>query len=261
MTHLQATILGLIEGLTEFLPISSTFHLQLTSSLLGLPQSDFVKLFEIAIQSGAILAALWLNFSLLKSNLKLVKLTLLAFLPTGIIGFLLHSFIKQTLLESPLASALATIIIALVFLFLESKIASGALKLKLTLNELTPRLALLVGLSQSLAILPGVSRAGIVLVSLMFLGFQRTQAATFSFLLAIPTIFLATAYDLYSNLPLLNNLQSSFSLLLVGFVTAFITALVVIRWFISFLKNRTLTPFAYYRLFLGALLLIPLLFK
>lgn len=259
MNYIQASIIGVVEGLTEFLPISSTFHLQLTSSLLGLTQTEFVKLFEIAIQSGAILAALLLNFNLLQKNKQLITYALISFLPTAVIGFVLHSFIKNTLFNSPLASTLATIIVALVFLFFEWQIKAGKLKLHKDLAQLTIKDCLLIGLFQALAILPGVSRAGIVLITLFRLGFKRTESATFSFLIAIPTIFAATALDLVKNKDLLVNLSSSIPLLAIGFVCAFVSAVFVIRWFVNYLKSKTLAPFAYYRLFLGALLLAGLL--
>lgn len=260
MSIFQAVILGIVEGLTEFLPISSTFHLIFTSKLLGVPDSEFLKMFQVFIQSGAILAVLVLYGKKLVTNKKLLMTLAASFVPTAIVGFVLHSFIKNVLFESVGLMIGALIGIGVFFIMYEYFVVASKRKLDRTIDTLTTQDAVFIGLGQAMAVLPGVSRAGAVIVSMMFLKVNRSEAAEYSFLLALPTICAAAAYDLFK-------LETSTALslgevtaLLIGFVTAFFSALLVLRWFIRYLQKNTLSNFGLYRIIVGIVLSIIFLF-
>lgn len=255
MSILQALILGIVEGLTEFLPVSSTFHLIFTSRILQVPLSDFEKLFEVFIQSGSILAVLLLFFKdLWKDKLLIIKAGV-AFIPTGAIGFLLHDYIKS-IFEFYILLVIVFMAVGLVFLLVESLLQKGKVDLKKTISDISWKDALIIGTIQALAVVPGVSRAGSVIVGMMFMRYRRDEAARFSFILSIPTIFAASLYDLYKMRDVVTAESQNMYLLAIGFITAFVSALFVMRWFIQFLKTNTLVPFAYYRFFLGAVILV-----
>lgn len=249
MNALDALILGVVEGLTEFLPISSTGHLILTSSLLGL-SGDFVKSFEIAIQLGAILAVLiFFGFRRFLSKALLVRIAL-AFIPTGAIGFLMYPVLKSYLLESNtvVLSSLFLGGIALIFFEWWHREKEGD---AISVEQISYWQAFAVGCCQSIALIPGVSRAAATIVGGLALGVPRVTIVEFSFLLAVPTMLVATGYDLLQS-------GSSFSpdeygLLALGFSAAFLTALFSIRWLLSFITTHTFTPFGYYRILLALL--------
>ncbi len=253
MTAIHALILGLIEGLTEFLPISSTFHLIWTSTLLHLSQSDFQKTFEIIIQSGAILAVLTLYLPTLLHDWQLDKKLLASFIPTAIIGFLLYKLIKNSFFTDSNLQLVVFASIGILFILLD-KIRPHSFLSK-SLNDLTYPQAIFVGLAQAFAVVPGVSRAGAVIVALLFLNFRRDEAARYSFLLALPTIVAASSLDIYKSHSLIMAQSSHLLPLIIGFITAFISALLVINWFTHYLKNHTLTSFGWYRLILTIFLL------
>lgn len=257
MNIFQAAILGVVEGVTEFLPISSTYHLIITSSLLGIPQTDFVKLFEVFIQAGAITAVLLLYGKELLKNKELMKKVLISFIPTAIIGFILYKVIKDVFFESTLLMITVFIGMGIVFLLVEYLVKKRKLNLTKSIHELTWKDAFFIGLIQACAVVPGVSRAGAVIVGLMFFRFRRDESAKYSFLLAVPTILIASLYDLFKMRHLLVDQGNNVVLLLTGTVFAFISAYIVIRWFIGFLKHHTLTIFALYR-FVVAIILIVL---
>lgn len=255
MNLLDALILGLIEGLTEFLPISSTAHLIISSKLLGIEQTDFQKFFEVFIQSGAILSVLVLYARYLTKHKEIVKKTVVSFLPTAVIGFFLFRTIKNVFFESDPLILSMLVLFGFMFLLMELMIEKKQIRLTKTLHHLSYKDALIIGFLQAVAVIPGVSRAGIVLIAMMFLGYRRHEAAVYSFLLAIPTIFAASAYDLYKSQYLLFNLQENFLTLSVGLVTAFIAAYVAVGWFVNHLKTQTLHLFGYYRIALAIILL------
>lgn len=259
MTILQSLLMGIVEGLTEFLPVSSTFHLILTSKLLGLSQSDFLKLFEVVVQSGAVLSLIFIYFKELLSNRRLLLLVATAFIPTAVIGALLYPIIKSYFFTNFELQIGVFILIALVFLFLEYLIKNRHLQIIHNLTTLTIPQALLIGSAQALAMIPGVSRSGAVLIGMLILGYTRSSSAHFAFLLSLPTILAASLVDLYQNLPLLQSLNNQeLAPLLVGTLASFLSAMWVVRWLLSYLSRHTLTAFAIYRLLL-ALILFALL--
>jgi len=238
-------ILGIVEGFSEFLPISSTGHLILAGKLLGLAESDFVKSFDIAIQLGAILSVVVLYWRDLLVNWETIKKVTVAFLPTGVIGFVLYKIIKNILLGSTVVvlwSLLVGGIILIVFEMLHRE-KDDATK---SLSEITYMQSFLIGVFQSLAVIPGVSRSAATIVGGLILGMKRTLIVEFSFLLAVPTMLAATVYDLYKNGAVFS--ASQFNYLAVGFLTSFIVALASIKLLIRFVQNHTFILFGIYRI-------------
>ncbi|MBI4004514.1 undecaprenyl-diphosphate phosphatase [Candidatus Roizmanbacteria bacterium] len=256
MNFLQAILLGIVEGITEFLPISSTFHLIFTARLLHLPNNDFIKLFEVFIQSGAILSVLLLYAKDLLKDLDLVKKVLVSFVPTALVGFILYAVIKNIFFEADMLMLTVFMFVGLLFIVSEWLFQKEKLQLKHSLHRLSYRDAVVIGFIQSLAVIPGVSRAGSVILGMMFLRYRRDEAARYSFILSIPTIFMASAYDLYKMREIAFAYSSNVIILLVGFATAFVSSYIVIQWFIGFLKRNTLIPFGLYRIVLGIILLL-----
>ncbi|MEW5899829.1 MAG: undecaprenyl-diphosphate phosphatase [Acidobacteriota bacterium] len=259
MSIWEAIFLGAIEGLTEFLPISSTFHLSVFSQLVGRGEGEFAKLFAVVIQSGAILAVVVLTWQKHVGDFRLIKRMLAAFVPTAILGFLLYRLVKNVLLESYSWMAGIFILVGVAFFIFEGLVKKGILNPSQGLARLTYGHAVVIGLAQTLAFLPGVSRAGAVILAMMVLGYSRKDAAVFSFLLAVPTIFSAGAYDLYRTRELMSHSGSEWLLLAAGTAVAFFVAYVTLRWFIRFLQTHTLKLFGFYRLVVGSLLTLLLL--
>jgi undecaprenyl-diphosphatase len=245
-------ILGLIEGATEFLPISSTFHLLMAQRLWGIEQTEFVKLFSVFIQSGAILSVLFLYFQDLWRDKSLAFKAGLAFIPTAIVGLLLHDFIKDVLFSSPISSIVVFIVVGILFILLEKK----TLQLTKAVENISYKHALIIGLAQALAVIPGVSRSGAVIVAMMMLGFKRSDSARFSFILSIPTIFAASALDLYDSKDVAFQKSATTYLLVIGFVVAFISSLIIVKWFIQYLQKNSLEVFGWYRIIAGLVLLL-----
>ncbi|MBW6486484.1 MAG: undecaprenyl-diphosphatase UppP [Syntrophobacterales bacterium] len=240
-----ALILGIVEGFSEFLPISSTGHLILAGKLLGLAESEFVKSFDIAIQLGAILSVVVLYWRELLVDWETIKKVAIAFLPTGVIGFVLYKIIKTILLGSAavvLWSLLIGGIVLIVFEMLHRE-KDDATK---SLSEITYLQSFLIGVFQSLAVIPGVSRSAATIVGGLILGMKRTMIVEFSFLLAVPTMLAATVYDLYKNGAIFSVLQLNY--LAVGFLTSFIVALASIKFLIRFVQNHTFILFGIYRI-------------
>ncbi|MFY9288177.1 MAG: undecaprenyl-diphosphate phosphatase [Alphaproteobacteria bacterium] len=259
---LIAVILGIIEGMTEFLPVSSTGHLILFGDLLGF-EGPKGKTFEIVIQLGAILAICWLYreklFSTLKGTIALKKTDinfvsgiLIAFLPAMVLGALFHSTIKEHLFN-PISVSIVLIIGGVAILLAERFKPKASYK---KLETLPLPLCLKIGIFQCLALVPGTSRSGATIIGALLLGVERKAAAEFSFFLAIPTMFAATVFQIYKNWQDLN--MDGIQLVIVGFVVAFVTALFVVRWAIGYIERHGFTPFAYYRIALGILMLILL---
>jgi undecaprenyl-diphosphatase len=256
MNIFQIIILSAIEGLTEFLPVSSTAHLIVFSRLLHIQTTDFHKLFEVFIQAGAIFSVIFLYKKIIFNNKKLVLNILIAFLPTGFFGFILYKAIKNIFFENSFLISFSLISIGVIFCVVEYLIKKKKLILKKKTQDLTFKEALIIGFFQSFSIIPGVSRAGIVLITMMGLGYKREEAAVFSFLLAIPTIISASLFDLYKNQKLLLLSQNNFNYLILGSVLSFIFALISIKFFISFLQKKSLTIFGVYRIFFGLINLL-----
>lgn len=256
MTNLQALILGVIEGITEFLPISSTAHLILAAQLLNVQDTEYAKFFEVFIQSGAILAIVALYMNHMIKNKQLTLRVLISFFPTGIIGFFLYQLVKTVFFSSTALIGLSLFIVGCVFLLIEFAIKQKQLHLTHDLSKLTNKQAVAVGVAQALAVVPGVSRAGIVMITMMLMGYKRSEAALYSFLLAVPTIMAATVFDMYKSRELLMNSTTSLSPLLVGFVTSFVVAYVSVKWLIGYLQTNSLSPFGYYRIALAVLVML-----
>ena len=255
---LKALILGVVEGATEFLPISSTGHLIIAGDLLDFLTKEKRDVFEIIIQLGAILAVIWeyrIKFIHVATNLnesksrQLVINLFIAFLPLAILGLAFHHQIKD-LLFNPKSVAIALIVGGFVILFIEKKLP--AVKIHYV-DDMNWKLALKVGFAQAIALIPGASRAGSTIIGGMCFGLSRTAATEFSFFLAVPVMFAATFYDLYKSRDLLS--AHDLTLFLAGFITAFIAALIVIKVLIRYVANHDFTAFAWYRIVFGAIVL------
>ena len=247
MDFITALILGIVQGISEFLPISSTGHLILASHLMGLQHTEFLKSFEIAIQAGTILSVVALYWRSLMVDFEVIKRLAVAFLPTGLLGLTLYRLIKGYLLGSEtvvLCSLLigGILIIAFERWYREGENATGDIR------AMSYKNALIVGLFQSVAMIPGVSRSAATILGGLLLGLKRKTIVEFTFLLAVPTMLAATGYDLIKS-------GSQFSLdqvqyLLIGFVTAFVVALLSIKFLLRFIKTHTFIPFGIYRIVL-----------
>ena len=252
MTIIQTIILGVVEGVTEFLPISSTGHLILFGKLLGVVDSDFTKSFDIAIQLGAILAVVVLYWKRFLQGTDIWKKVFTAFLPTAVIGFLLYKILKQYLLSSPMlvvwALALGGVAL-IVFEWWYKRRKEGY-----RLQVIGYRQSFAVGVAQSLAIIPGVSRSGATIIGGMLMGISRQDIVEFSFLLAVPTMAMATAYDLYKSAGSFSFDQ--FGFLALGFIISFIVAVVSIKWLLYFIKNHSFIWFGVYRIGVALLFFI-----
>ena len=249
MTPLDALLLGVVEGVTEFLPISSTGHLILASSLLHIADSEFLKTFEIAIQLGAILAVVALYWRSLL-NIEILKRVIIGFIPTGVIGLALYKVVKTYLLGSEVVVlwALALGGLALIAFELWHSESENAAS---DITEITYRQAVLVGLFQALAIIPGVSRSAATILGGLFVGIKRAAIVQFSFLLAVPTMVSATGLDLIKNTGLFSSDQAL--LLGIGFVTSFFVALAAIKFLLSFVKSHSFVSFGVYRILVACL--------
>lgn len=249
-------VLGVVEGLTEFLPISSTFHLLWTSRLLGIPETEFVKLFTVVIQSGAILAVVLLYWREVFTNWKLIMKLIASFIPTAIIGFLMYDVIKNVFFESQLGTSIVFIVVGGLFLLVEYLISKKVLETKFDIQKLNYKQAAVIGVFQALAIIPGVSRAGAVLVGMMLLGFKRGESAKYSFMLSIPTIMAASLFDFIEMKDIVFAQSENIWILAVGSVIAFVSAMVGVKWLIKYLQNHSLVIFGWYRIVLGIILVL-----
>jgi len=255
MTVLYSIILGIVEGLTEFVPVSSTFHLIATSKILGLPQSEFLKLFEVVVQSGAIISIIWLYKDKLFSNRSLQKNLLYSFIPTAIVGGILYKIIKGYFFENTALQLLVFATVGLLFIILEWLVSNRHIRLSKNLSDINIHHALLIGLFQAMSTVPGFSRSGSILLGMLALGYTRLSAAEYAFMLSLPTILAATSLDLYQNRSLLGTIsQNEVLYLIVGMISALLSALWVMRWLIKYLGNHNLKIFGYYRLIAVAIL-------
>lgn len=254
MTLFDSVLLGVVEGLTEFLPVSSTGHLILTSHLLGIKQTPFEKTFDITIQLGAILAVVFIYREKLVRSIELWKKLIAAFIPTGILGLFLHHYVEKLFNSLVVSSMLILwgVIFILVELLHNEKEHHVSDPEKISYLK-----AIGIGLFQSLAMVPGTSRSGATIIGGMLLGMKRPAATEFSFLLAIPTMFAATGFELFKNLSSLNT-GNSF-LLLVGSITSFISAFFAVKWLLNYVKHHSFIPFGVYRIIVGLIFLTLLL--
>ncbi len=257
MEFLSAAFLGVVEGLTEFIPVSSTGHLILFVDLLGF-QGPSGHVFEVVIQFGAILAILllywkkfWNVLVTLKaqSSQRFVRNILLAFLPAMLVGALVHDFIK-TALFNPTVVAWALIAGGIAILVIERVRPSATVA---STEEMGVGTALKIGLMQCVSMIPGVSRSGATIMGALLCGMERKAAAEFSFFLAVPTMFAASAYDLYKGGAAID--AAGAQTIAVGFVVSFLVALAVVRWLVGFVQRHGFELFAWYRIAVGMLIL------
>lgn len=256
MNFLDAVILGAIEGVTEFLPISSTGHLILASHLLGIPDSSLLTSFEIAIQLGAICAVVllyWKSFF----NIEILKRIIAGFVPTAIVGLLLYSFIKQHLLGNELVVVL-TLAIGGVLLIIFELLHKERVDAPEGLETITYRQVFLVGLAQSVAVIPGVSRSAATIVGGLVLGIKRTTIVEFSFLLAVPTMGAAVLLDVLKSYESFTT--EGLGYIAIGFGTTFVIALFAVRFLLKFVKRATFIPFGVYRIVIAALFFFLVLY-
>lgn len=251
MTILESVILGIVEGLSEFLPISSTGHLILASALLKLQQTDVHKVFEVTIQSGAILAVVYLYRKRLASRSDLLLKLGVAFVPTGVLGYLLYKTVKAFFHPSVVSYMLVAGGAALIAIemYLKNRPAAAG-----SLQSVSYKKAFTIGLIQSISMIPGVSRAGATIMGGLLVGMNRKDAAEFSFLLAVPTMFAATAYDIYKNYGAFH--VGDWQNMLAGFIASFIFAVVAVKALLKFITNHTFIPFGIYRIAAGILFLL-----
>jgi undecaprenyl-diphosphatase len=255
---LRALVLGIVEGITEFIPVSSTGHLILVGHWLGFAD-ERAKVFEIVIQIGAILSVVWLyrgTFGRLvvgwprdrPARRLLVNLGI-AFVPAALVGLLAHRWITAHLFN-PTTVAVALVLGGIAMLIVES--TAGAPRV-FDMDEITPRTALGIGIAQVLSLIPGVSRSGATIMGALGLGLSRPAATEFSFFLAVPIMLAATGFDLIANLSVLS--PGDAPLFLVGLVTSFVSALVVVKAFLRFVSRHRFRGFAWYRIVVGIVLL------
>jgi undecaprenyl-diphosphatase len=256
MNIIQVIILAIIEGLTEFLPVSSTGHMVITSSLMGISTDQFVKLFEIVIQLGAILAVVVLYFKRFVRSVNFYVKLVIGVIPAVILGLLLKKYIDQWL-ESPLIVASAFVVGGIILLFVDDWFNKPTVTEEKDINYLT---ALKIGFFQCLAMVPGVSRSAASIVGGMSQKLSRTAAAEFSFFLAVPTMFGATLKDLWdfhkNNTLTADQMHDDIKYLIIGSVIAFIVAMLAIKSFITFLEKRGFKLFGYYRIVAGIAIII-----
>lgn len=245
MDYFQAIIFSIVEGITEFLPISSTGHLNLTRVLLQVPNTPFFTSFEIFIQLGAILAVVFLYWKTLTQSREIWIKIFAAFLPTAVVGFILGKFIKTYLTSNESITVIALFVggILLITLELFHKEKDHHVE---KIENISIKHAMIIGLCQSIAVIPGVSRSAATVIGALFLGTKRKTAIEFSFLLAIPTMLAATVFDL-------KDAHFAFSsqeiiLLTIGFIGSCITAIFAIKFLMRFIKTHTFIPFGVYRI-------------
>jgi len=255
----KAALMGIVEGLTEFLPVSSTGHLILTGALLGFTD-DKSKVFEIAIQTGAILAVVIFYWPRLAETIRhlgdrpaarrFVVNVIVGFLPAAVIGLVAYKTIKAHLFNAPVVAS-AFIVGALIILWAERR---ARLEVRIAeVDQMTPLDALKVGFVQCLGMIPGTSRSGATIIGGMLLGLSRKAATEFSFFLAIPTLIGAGAYSLWKERALLS--AADLPLFLVGFGFSFVFAWLCVRWLLRYVSTHTFVPFAWYRIAFGAVVL------
>jgi undecaprenyl-diphosphatase len=249
MDLLQAIILGIVEGVTEFLPISSTGHLILVSKLLHIPDTEFLKTFEITIQLGAILAVVVLYWKKLFLDWEIMKRIAIALIPALGVGFVFYSFIR-TLLGSGMTVVMALFIGGIIIILFEllRKEKEGDLE---DIAVIPYKKAFFIGLFQALSVIPGVSRAGATILGGLFLGLKREAIVEFSFLLAVPTMVAATALDIVKHPTLLGG--ENLHVFFVGFVVSFLVAIGAIRFLLRFVKTHTFVAFGIYRMIIALL--------
>ncbi len=255
MGYLEAIILSIIEGLTEFLPVSSTGHMIIASTFMDIASDDFTKLFTVAIQFGAILSVVIVYFKKFFQSINFYTKLFVAFIPTGILGLLLKDYVDQ-LLENIWVVAISLLLGGIILLFVDKWFESNETEGE---EEVSYKTGFLIGIFQSIAMIPGVSRSAATIIGGLTQKLTRKTAAEFSFFLAVPTMFAATVKSMWDERELLlESSNSEWIILLMGNLVAFMVAYLAIKSFISFLSKHGFRVFGYYRIILGLALLILL---
>ncbi len=253
MNIFDALILGIVEGITEFLPVSSTGHMILTSHLLGILSDPFTKSFEIIIQLGAILAVVYLYRKIVFKNINIMTKVVIAFIPTAIIGLVAYSFVKRYLLDNVYVVVASLFFGGIFIILFEKKYRSveSSVSVEEGLNEksITVKQAIYIGIFQAVSIIPGVSRSAATIIGGQILGLSRKVIVEFSFLLAIPVMLAATTLDVYKNHAVFSSEQVG--LLVIGFITAFLVAIVAIKTFLAYIQKHSFAVFGIYRIILA----------
>lgn len=267
MNIIHSIILGIVEGVTEFLPISSTGHLILTSHILKIPSTEALKSFQIIIQLGAILAVVVLYIKEF-FNIEIIKKLIIAFIPTGIIGLTLYKIVKEYLLDNVLVVMITLFLGGIVMILIEKKYIrrhkynppefDKKLSLEkgnnLNIKEITYKKALFLGLWQTVAMIPGVSRSGATIIGGLLMNLKRESIVKFSFLLAVPTMLAATILDLYKSYSLFSS--ADILNIGIGFVVSFIFALIFIKWLLSYIQKHNFISFGWYRIIVALVFFI-----
>lgn len=255
MTILQSIILGITEGITEFLPISSTGHMILVSHFLHIPESATLATFEIVVQLGAILAVV-VSFHKKLLRVEMIKKLFVAFIPTGIAGVVIFPYIKH-LLGSPFLVAFMLTLGGIIILLVEKRYKKHFHEgLVVEVTHISYKQAIILGLFQTIAIIPGVSRSGAVIVGGLMQKLSRKLLVEFSFLLAVPTMIVATLYTIVKKHSELS--MSSVSPIIIGTIVSFVVAFVVIRFALTYIRRHSFEIFGWYRIIVGIILLVML---
>ncbi len=251
MSYFEAILLAIVEGLTEFLPVSSTGHMVLTSSVLGIAENEFVKMFTVAIQFGAILSVLVLYWKRFFQSISFYTKLFIAFLPAAVIGFLFNDYIDM-ILENPIVVAISLLLGGIVLLFVDNWFAENETN---GITEVSNKNAWMIGVFQVISMIPGVSRSAATIIGGLSQKLTRKAAAEFSFFLAVPTMFAATGYKMLKYQMNVGFNTSDIGVLAVGNIAAFIVAIIAIKGFIGFLTKYGFKMFGWYRIALGAIII------
>lgn len=252
MNLFQSIILSIVEGLTEFLPVSSTGHMILTSTLMRINDNEFVKTFEIAIQIGAILAIVLLYYKRFLQSFEIYLKLAMAFIPAAVVGFLAYDLIKS-ILFNPLIVSISLVIGGIIIIIIDGHVTQKKSHVQ-DLEKISYKNAFYIGLIQCFSMIPGVSRAAATIIGGVFNGLDKKQATEFSFLLAVPVMFAATGYDLLKT-PIEFS-RYDILLLAVGLIGAFLSALLAVKLFLKIVQNYGFKYFGYYRIIIGLIFFI-----
>jgi len=252
MSFIQSIIIAIVEGITEFLPVSSTGHMILASTLMKIQENDFVKTFEIFIQLGAIMAIVMLYAKKFLQSFSIYVKLGIAFIPTAVVGYIAYDFIKGYLFNS-IVVAVSLIVGGIVLVLIDQKLTTKKSKVEVV-EDISYKNSFFIGLIQCFSMIPGVSRAAATIIGGVFNGLDKKQATEFSFLLAVPTMIAASGYDLLKT-PISFTFHEVV-LLATGFVVAFFTAWLAVKVFLKIVENYGFKYFGYYRILVGAIFLL-----
>jgi len=252
MNIYDVLILSIVEGITEFLPVSSTAHLVLAAQMLNLTQTSFLRTFEIVIQIAPVLSIFFIYKERLSSSIALWVRLIAAFIPTGIAGLFLHEYLEE--LFSSSLTLMWMVLTGIAFLAIEKYLSKSEQK-RIDIEDISIKQAIGIGIFQSISLIPGISRSGTTILGALLLGLKRESAMSFSFLLAIPTMGIATLYVLYKEA---HNLSfENFELIAIGFIASFIVGYIAVKTFLAIVSRFNFTPFGYY--LIGSALIMSLI--